>query len=1086
MFVDDVFEYQGDDLLFLGFDQETDMHRYEPATNIIVNPSSQSPLMVEFTHVHEARRWGTKKHSRVPNMRSVAKKFSKRGNETRETSRADLSNSTYNFAVGTSSGANRTSVIATPEHMMYVKDSADQVTSKKTVIGHPCHQWAKIPSGDVRAWIIDHWNKVSANELYETAETVTFIGYAVNGIQLSRQSSTDKLLREHILPSLGLDNEDKMRGFLYFYGSWLRDGSLHFDDNDSLGFVLCTLHTPKHFECLVAALTRARVEHHILNTLIHNARTVCVTDVRWKRFFFDEYGHIYEAGKRAQARGFMGSKTRASSSESGYFNTHAKNGMISMHTTVAVFKYSPMTELCTDPPSKHGDAHNRPCLSLDAQAYNAGEVKCQLKSASRSPAHIPDAPQILRELLGNVEFAKIEALLTQEPKSFISSIYKIIDDTLRCLGMEEPYDEQYATALAMTWHNIRAKRRRRPYYGVFRRVFEPKFTVNMRGIIDLCPRQYYSTRQKRKCNSVYDPEERSVEASAFPSHDEEAAKWLVWWVFHLEKDDVRTVLAGLCGTGETKAHDESTISTSSERLRDEIVRLCFHAGYNAHFTLESCQRNDHTYLKKTNAIEEHSVSTMQWKVFYTDCESAINPVLRKDTDIRLITNYSGRTWCVALPHGFVVVRRAQRGAGDVVVQVSRPTIQGNCDEGIDYMSMGRIFIGLVRSGAWGCVSSSLLCSFCCRRRHYIVVLIVHVVLGAFALFLVVDVINLSTLLFVSYIRNNGVQFDEFNRLKEDQLSAISQQIQVIQDAIKSRSTTLKLLHRTIDVDFNASIFVTLNPAGKDYGGRSQVPDNLKALFRPIAMGRPDNELIAEVYLKSEGFSVAKDLAVKIVTLFTLSKQLLTPQRIYDFGLRALKTVLKTGGKLVVEAKKQRQKQHQQRDPLGAETEAELLIQAVRVNTLSKLTVGDTSRFLALIGDVFPGVASSDTAGGMLEHAIREALDRMKLGADDVQIRKMLQLNEALDQRMGCAIVGPSGCGKSTVWRVLQQAQTHCGHTVNIHVANPKAMSRQRLLGEMDLDTREWSDGVLTDAARRVAKEPSNVRSWIILDGKYMF
>jgi dynein heavy chain 2, cytosolic len=35
-----------------------------------------------------------------------------------------------------------------------------------------------------------------------------------------------------------------------------------------------------------------------------------------------------------------------------------------------------------------------------------------------------------------------------------------------------------------------------------------------------------------------------------------------------------------------------------------------------------------------------------------------------------------------------------------------------------------------------------------------------------------------------------------------------------------------------------------------------------------------------------------------------------------------------------------------------------------------------------------------------------------------------------------------------------------------HVMNPKSMPRQRLLGKMDLDTREWTDGVLTEAARK--------------------
>ena len=37
--------------------------------------------------------------------------------------------------------------------------------------------------------------------------------------------------------------------------------------------------------------------------------------------------------------------------------------------------------------------------------------------------------------------------------------------------------------------------------------------------------------------------------------------------------------------------------------------------------------------------------------------------------------------------------------------------------------------------------------------------------------------------------------------------------------------------------------------------------------------------------------------------------------------------------------------------------------------------------------------------------------------------------------------------------------------------NPKSMPRTQLLGYMDHDTREWSDGVLTRAARSVIKEP---------------
>ena len=150
----------------------------------------------------------------------------------------------------------------------------------------------------------------------------------------------------------------------------------------------------------------------------------------------------------------------------------------------------------------------------------------------------------------------------------------------------------------------------------------------------------------------------------------------------------------------------------------------------------------------------------------------------------------------------------------------RQVLVFNCDEGLDYKAMGRIFIGLVKCGAWGC-------------------------------------------------------FDEFNRLLEEQLSAISQQIQVIQWAIKESQPTLELLGRRIEVNKNAGIFVTMNPAGKGYGGRSKLPDNLKQLFRPVAMSVPDNELIAETLLFSEGFKQAKKLSNKIVSLFKLCRQLLS-------------------------------------------------------------------------------------------------------------------------------------------------------------------------------------------------------------------
>ena len=56
----------------------------------------------------------------------------------------------------------------------------------------------------------------------------------------------------------------------------------------------------------------------------------------------------------------------------------------------------------------------------------------------------------------------------------------------------------------------------------------------------------------------------------------------------------------------------------------------------------------------------------------------------------------------------------------------------------------------------------------------------------------------------------------------------------------------KFLFFKVDIDPNSGIFITMNPAGKGYGGRQKLPDNLKQLFRPVAMSKPDNDLIAEV------------------------------------------------------------------------------------------------------------------------------------------------------------------------------------------------------------------------------------------------
>lgn len=85
------------------------------------------------------------------------------------------------------------------------------------------------------------------------------------------------------------------------------------------------------------------------------------------------------------------------------------------------------------------------------------------------------------------------------------------------------------------------------------------------------------------------------------------------------------------------------------------------------------------------------------------------------------------------------------------------------------------------------------------------------------------------------------------------------------------SMQITLFALQVDLDPNSGVFITMNPAGKGYGGRQKLPDNLKQLFRPVAMSRPDNELIAEVILYSEGFKNGEILGRKLVAIFNLAR-----------------------------------------------------------------------------------------------------------------------------------------------------------------------------------------------------------------------
>lgn len=360
------------------------------------------------------------------------------------------------------------------------------------------------------------------------------------------------------------------------------------------------------------------------------------------------------------------------------------------------------------------------------------------------------------------------------------------------------------------------------------------------------------------------------------------------------------------------------------------------------------------------------------------------------------------------------------------VQLGRFTLVFCCDDTFDFQAMGRIFLGICQVGAWGC-------------------------------------------------------FDEFNRLEEKILSAVSQQIQNIQIGLKQgaedESATIELGTTTLRVNTNTGIFITMNPG---YAGRSNLPDNLKKLFRSVAMSKPDKELIAEVMLYSQGFNQAKALSKNTVPFFDQCSAKLSKQAHYDFGLRALKSVLVSSGGL-----KRARLADGGLSP-GEVVEAEILVQSIRETIAPKLIKSDVEIMMDIEQVCFPGVKYVPASLAKLQEAIRRLAAERQLVVNDTWMTKILQLYQIQNIHHGVMMVGNSGSGKSAAWRLLIDALQQVENVEGVsHVIDSKVMSKEALYGNLDSTTREWTDGLFTSILRKIVdnlRGEDTKRHWIVFDG----
>jgi len=335
----------------------------------------------------------------------------------------------------------------------------------------------------------------------------------------------------------------------------------------------------------------------------------------------------------------------------------------------------------------------------------------------------------------------------------------------------------------------------------------------------------------------------------------------------------------------------------------------------------------------------------------------------------------------------------------------------NCSDQMDFRSMGDIFKGLASSGTWGC-------------------------------------------------------FDEFNRVSPEVLSVCSVQYKSVLDGVKKRTGYFNFPgEEELVLNYEVGAFITMNPG---YLGRTELPEGLKALFRPVTVVVPDFELICENMLMAEGYEDATDLAHKFVILYQLCRDLLSKQLHYDWGLRAIKSVLVVAGGF---------KRAEPEVP-----ELALLMRALRDFNIPKIPALDMVVFMGLIADLFPNMNIPPKRNMELEGFANEILtEEGKIPAEDF-ILKVSQLEELIAIRHCVFLLGKSGDGKSEVYKTLSKVWTKQGNKTTVRDINPKAIHVDEFYGVISLATREWKDGLMSCTMRDLSRIPDTLPKWIVLDG----
>nr|XP_018918133.1 PREDICTED: dynein heavy chain 7, axonemal [Bemisia tabaci] len=310
-----------------------------------------------------------------------------------------------------------------------------------------------------------------------------------------------------------------------------------------------------------------------------------------------------------------------------------------------------------------------------------------------------------------------------------------------------------------------------------------------------------------------------------------------------------------------------------------------------------------------------------------------------------------------------------------------------------------------------------------------------------------------------------VCFDDFDRIEVGVLSVVAQQLISISQAIQNNAELFIFEGTEIRLNNSCYVCIVMNPK---YESVSILPDNLKALFRNIAMIKPDVHLVAEVMLQCFGFIDVKNLSSKLVIAYERFHTLLSRQSHYNFGLGAIRFNLMHARDLKIEH--------------PVEKESLILARSVAEINIPKLHSSDVDLFHEVLQSVFPEHTRSMEEHNIFEESVIEVCKKKNLQAHKCLISKMKEIMDMLNITPGVLLVGESFCGKTTILQVLIEV-LHQTTQIDYSFINPKSVTIESLYGEFNRKKNVWVDGIFSSIFRKYAADESDAkRKWIIFDG----